>query len=255
MTTDANWCGWHIVHYNYGVSNWNLHIRRQGWASFFWNDIFSYLLALEGCTEQIVRDNSRSLFWKDNWLNGRAPMNIWPDTFLETANPNGTVKELIHWLERASFQEELEVESFLEDYNRLAGLQEEGMKWWRLSPNGLFTVKSFYTFLVDGGVRDPVSKAIWNSLCPQKVNIFNWLVWRDKILTLDNLAVIRCNKLPTTTCVLCHANCESVDHLFRHCKFVQPIWNFFLHLFGLPEPPHSMEDVWGDWWFKLRPSQ
>lgn len=112
------------------------------------------------------------------------------------------------------------------------------MKLQNLNPNGLFIVKSFYTFLIDGGIRCQVSRAIWNSLYPQKVNIFNLLVWRDKILTLENLAFRRYNKLPATTCVLCHADCEYVDHCFRHCQFMQPIWSFFLPLFGLPKP-HS----------------
>lgn len=180
-------------------------------------------------------------------------MNIWPDLFLETANPNGTVRELIHWLELAPFRENLEVERFLEASNLRAGLQKEDLKWWNLTPNGLFIVKSFYTFLIDGRVKCPISRAIWNSVCPQKVNIFNWLVWRDKILSLENLAAIKCNKLPTTTCVFCYTDSESVDHLFRHYQFVQPIWSFFLRLFGLLELPSFMVDVWGSWWFKLRP--
>ncbi|KAH7674509.1 hypothetical protein IHE45_08G078400, partial [Dioscorea alata] len=63
----------------------------------------------------------------------------------------------------------------------------------------------------------------------------------------------RCNILPTTTCVLCYAACESVDHLFILCRSVQPIWNFFLHLFGLPEISSSVEELWGMWWPNLGP--
>lgn len=44
-------------------------------------------------------------------------MNVWPDTFLESANPNGTIKDLIQCLERAPFREELDVERFLDNYN------------------------------------------------------------------------------------------------------------------------------------------
>lgn len=31
------------------------------------------------------------------------------------------------------------------------------------------------------------------------------------------------------------------------------LFGVFLHLFGLPKPSSSMEDVWASWWFKLRP--
>lgn len=51
-------------------------------------------------------------------------------------------------------------------------------------------------------------------------------------------------KLLTTTCVLYHADSESVNHLFCHCQFAKPVWNLFLQPFGLPEPLYSMEDVW-----------
>lgn len=98
---------------------------------------------------------------------------------------------------------------------------------------------NYYIFIFNKTirVRRPVYKAIWNSLCPLKVNIFNWLTWKNKILSLENLAKRRCNKLPTTTCVLCHSSCESVDHLFLHCQFPRSIWNIFLQLFDLPAAP------------------
>lgn len=95
---------------------------------------------------------------------------------------------------------------------------------WRLTGNGIFSVKSFYNFLIDGGLRCQVSRFFWRNWCPKKINLFNWLVWKNKILALENLARRICNKLPTDTCVMCHAGCKSVDHLFIHCTLAKQVW-------------------------------
>lgn len=98
---------------------------------------------------------------------------------------------------------------------------------WKLTGNGCYLVKSFYIFLQNGGLRYPVAKFFCRSCCPRKVLLFNWLVWKNRVPSLANLEKRRCNKLPTVTCVLCHAGIETMDHLFLHCSFVRPIWEFF----------------------------
>lgn len=59
--------------------------------------------------------------------------------------------------------------------------------------------------------------------CPKKINLFNWLAWDNKILTLVNLALLRCNLLPTPTCVMCHVDIETIDHLLLHCPIASHI--------------------------------
>lgn len=92
-------------------------------------------------------------------------------------------------------------------------------KRWRLAGNGQFSVKSFYNFLIDGGLRCQDVKFFLHSWCPKKVNLLNWLAWKNKLLSLERLVQRGCNRLPTDTCVLCCAGTESIDHLFVHCAF------------------------------------
>ena len=61
-------------------------------------------------------------------------------------------------------------------------------KWWSLSSKGVFTIKSFYGFLNDRGLRCYVTLTILKGVCPYKIYIFNWFVWDNKILMLKNLA-------------------------------------------------------------------
>lgn len=65
-------------------------------------------------------------------------------------------------------------------------------------------------------------------------------------MSLDNLTRRRCNYMPTPTCVMCHADVESVDHLFTLCPFASLIWSHFGQLFGLRESPYSLTELWGN---------
>lgn len=95
----------------------------------FLKGIFCCLPALRGCTEQIVRGGSKSLFWKDKWLKGRSLMNIWHDLFSQSDSPNGTIRELIYWIGLAPFREDLEVGHFLEEFTLRGDTHEEDFKW------------------------------------------------------------------------------------------------------------------------------
>lgn len=92
------------------------------------------------------------------------------------------------------------------DWRRTRRQEERDKKRWDLNGNGLFSVKSIYNFLNDGGLRCNVVDFLWKSYCLEKINIFNWLVWKNKILSLENLELRRCNKLSTVTCVMYHSN-------------------------------------------------
>ncbi|XP_039119177.1 uncharacterized protein LOC120255416 [Dioscorea cayenensis subsp. rotundata] len=135
----------------------------------------------------------------------------------------------------------------IQDRLRTARQDERDRKYWSLTGNKLFSVKSLYNFLNDGGLCCEMAKCFWKNNCPKKINIFNWMVWKNKILSLENLATRRCNSLPTTTCVMCHAGVESVDHLFLQCLVVLDVWGCFNRSLSLPGPPTSMCNLWLSW--------
>lgn len=79
------------------------------------------------------------------------------------------------------------------------------------------------------------------------INIFNWLAWDNKILTLENLILRRCNLLRTATCVMCHAYIETNDHLLLLWLGVSYIWNYFGHFFGGWGSFKNLKGLWGNW--------
>ncbi len=58
---------------------------------------------------------------------------------------------------------------------------------WRWAQSELFTVKTAYLFLQNGGVNVFFFDRLWSLKAPLKVKIFIWLVLKGRILTKDTL--------------------------------------------------------------------
>lgn len=71
---------------------------------------------------------------------------------------------------------------------------------------------------------------------------------------MENLALRRCNKLPTATYVLCHSEIETVDHIFLSCNFTRRIWEHFIRIFRLPDPSRLISSLWDSWRALVQPS-
>ncbi|XP_039123625.1 uncharacterized protein LOC120260253 [Dioscorea cayenensis subsp. rotundata] len=186
------------------------------------------------------------MFWLDNWVEGCALADICPHLFLLAQSKEETI---VDFLNRGPDPTVYYLSTVSTVLNTLHSQPSSGIdeRRWKLSSNGKFSVKTFYNFLNDGGLRCDKTKVILKGDCPKKVNLFNWLALDNKILTLDNLALRGCNVLPTTTCVMCHADVETAEHLLLHCPLATHIWTFFAHLLGARHIPRSLVDLWGDW--------
>ncbi|KAH7682405.1 Reverse transcriptase zinc-binding domain-containing protein [Dioscorea alata] len=65
---------------------------------------------------------------------------------------------------------------------------------------------------------------------------------------------MRCNRLPSTTCVLCHSDIESSDHLFLNCPVTRRIWDHFTCLFKIPKSHGRLCDLWASWRMRVLPN-
>ena len=119
------------------------------------------------------------------------PLNLWPELFKDSNLPLGSTRDPFH--------------SPHIDFGDL--------KRWDLTVIGNFSIKSFYGFVNDKGVRCQVTLDILKGLCPLKTNLFNGLAWDNRILTHKNLARRRCSSLLTMPCVLCRSASKSAGHL------------------------------------------
>ena len=63
----------------------------------------------------------------------------------------------------------------------------------------------------------PIWETIWSKYLIPKINIFQWLLLKNEILTLNNLA--RRGMVFPNSFFLCEEDLELVDHFFSQCPF------------------------------------
>lgn len=71
---------------------------------------------------------------------------------------------------------------------------------WKLSKNGIFSIKTMYLDLIDSG-SIPRSIHIWRIKVPLRIKNLTWFVHKEVILTKDNLA--KRNWLGNKSCGFC----------------------------------------------------
>lgn len=143
--------------------------------SFLWNGILQALSSFRKNLISTVRDGTSTLFWLDNWVDGCAPADIWPYLFQMSQCKEGTIKDLANWSSFVMLGDFPISRNLIDQISLHSSLEGEGgHKWWRLTTNGLFSVKSFYNFLNDGSLRCHWSPIILKGRCPKKINLSNW---------------------------------------------------------------------------------
>ncbi|XP_057770677.1 uncharacterized protein LOC130990461 [Salvia miltiorrhiza] len=101
---------------------------------------------------------------------------------------------------------------------------------WKLSPEGLFTVKTAYKAIFNQGAPPTQSKngvfsTIWNTPAMHKAKSTAWRIINGRIATCDNL-LKRNVPIPNSEmlCVFCKTHNEDADHLFFSCQMSSEIW-------------------------------
>jgi hypothetical protein len=113
---------------------------------------------------------------------------------------------------------------------------------WSLNFSGQFFVNSMYQAFIDTNVV-PNNSYLWKIKIPLKIKVFIWLVYRETILTKDNL--VKRNWHRNIKCCFCDSN-EIIHHLFFNCALAKFIWRVMNITFGLSTPIniHHVFDGW-----------
>jgi len=92
---------------------------------------------------------------------------------------------------------------------------------WSFSSNGKFSVQSLYAVINHHGVTPVYVRAVWKLTAPPRVQIFLWLLSKNKLLTRDNLAKRR--EVSDNACLFC-SEPETIHPLFFDCCIAQALW-------------------------------
>ncbi|KAL6324547.1 hypothetical protein AAG906_013359 [Vitis piasezkii] len=108
-----------------------------------------------------VRPDNRMKFWTNKWCRDRALRDLFPTLYSITSSKDAWMEDV--W---------------------------DSGSWtqvWLGSKNGNFSVKSYYSFLVNGGMTPFPHGIVWNSWASVRVSFFAWEATWARILILDQL--------------------------------------------------------------------
>nr|CAN73158.1 hypothetical protein VITISV_017219 [Vitis vinifera] len=243
--------------------NWRFANEREK----FWRHVISRKFGLEEggwVLEKLRRvmegnkEGRRVKFWKDIWWGNFALCNSFPSLYAIASSKEAWVEEFWDtsgvegaWSPRFSRPfndwEVEEVERLLLTIRgaRLIPLMEDRMMW-KVTSNGIFSVKSLYNDLSSRRAGLFPHGLIWNPSVPSKVGFFAWEASWGKVLTMDQLK--KRGWALANRCFLCCEEEESIDHILIHCSRARALWEFLFALFGVFWVlPSSARDTLIEW--------
>lgn len=176
------------------------------------------------------------MFWSDVWL-GEKPLSVqFPRLFLLTFSNNFTVAKALSdnmslirfrrvlWGETADMWYELK-----NICSRVVLNDQNDRCSWLLTKSRKFSVRSLYLALKTDQVVWKHRK-LWYAKIPLKMKVFMWLVFRNSVLTRDNLAKRNWNG-KDKSCSFCD-----------HPETVEFIWGVVRSVTGIHDIPCKIED-------------
>ncbi|XP_045791976.1 uncharacterized protein LOC123886728 [Trifolium pratense] len=186
------------------------------------------------------------------WYGNQTFCDIFPDLYAKEAIKNVKVSESLqgnglvplwkwNWSESLSVNEAQQLTELQGLFDGFS-LHNNNHDQWRWIPdsNGLFTVKSCYTYLLDlrqvelqdAHVLEAIQH-LWKSDVPSKVNVFDWRLLLNRLPTR---ATFHHHGILTShhelSCVFCFQQAEDEKHFFFSCPFSKGVWNTVLSWLG-----------------------
>jgi hypothetical protein len=109
-----------------------------------------------------------------------------------------------------------------------------------LTKNEQFSMASLYKHCAFSGVIDMRMEELWHSKIPLKVTNFVWLVYQNRVQTVDNL-IRNFFWKRDSKCSLC-LGVESVDHLIFECPVEGFVWSVIKEGMGWGRTPKSVKE-------------
>ncbi|XP_039066094.1 uncharacterized protein LOC120211665 [Hibiscus syriacus] len=226
ITTNSYWV--QLLRQKYKIQEAHPILVEKYNCSLLWRGISKIWRQLLSCLVWSVGNGNSITFWNDNWVPSLGPLRDYARDDIHadlTQKIHNFVDVHGHWDIEALSQVLIpaaipHVISVLPpDRN-----DKPDTLIWRWTPELSFTIKSAYTFLMEGNwnEKSSISKVIWSITAPQRVRMFTWLAYKEKIMTDYE----RGRRLLTNnySCPTCGAATETVIHVLRDCPPSRHMW-------------------------------
>jgi hypothetical protein len=152
-------------------------------------------------TRVTVCNGKHALFWKSSWLNGRAPVLIFPALYTHSRRKNRMVanamenenwiRDLMHDLHPTLFIEYMQLWLLIDEFNFNHNDTEEDDITWTRTASGKYSAKSAYNMHFDGSLESSFPTDIWQVCPPPPLQMQGFHLAHDPRKNLDSR--------PTTT--------------------------------------------------------
>jgi hypothetical protein len=173
-----------------------------------------------------LQDGKQIRFWEDKWLGDNTLKEQYLNLYNIVRNKSATVaKNFSTRPLNVSFRSLVaaNLQSWHHLILRLANVhlrERVDIFRWLLKHDGLFSAGSMYQAYLDSYIV-PYNNYLWKIKIPLKIKVFLWLLYREALLTKDNL--VKRNWHGNELCSFCN-NHESIQHLFFECVLAKYIW-------------------------------
>lgn len=210
-------------------------------VSFFWSQLIKIRGVFTWSTIWCVGDGSTISYWYDTCHEMPRVSNL-----VATAlQPFISLKDAWTRMQELNPHETVPTDffTFTEAADRIQ---------WKWDKSGVYSVKSIYRVLSEGGRIKCTFRETWTCKIPPSVKIFAYLVLCEKLLTRDTL---RRGMNMQLDCVLCD-NCpvESILHLLYLCLYAVTVWFEVSRITGitLMTPALTILQIWDKSWQQVR---
>jgi hypothetical protein len=203
-------------------------------GSFWWRDILKLCDLFRGIANCRIGDGSTVLFWSDLW-NDNVMQVKFPRLYSFARHKKISVSQfLLNNSLESQFHLPLSEQAYqefqsLQEYIQTIQVQQDSKDSWRyIWGSNIYTSSSFYNFPYKN-IQPPAPFVwIWDSKCCNKLRVFSWLLFMDRLNT-RNILKRKKHKLEGNNynCVLCTNNVEETAfHLFFSCPFSKECWQY-----------------------------
>jgi hypothetical protein len=220
-------------------------VTDSGSSGFLWRIINDELNTYRSITTVCVRNGAATSFWFDHWLPDGPLCSTHSALFSHTIVPNVSVQfvfqngfdlRLRPRLTNAASQQLDSLLSSLQDIHLDDG---PDVRLLKLTGRPYTTRDAYAALDTSGDANDINGRRVWETKLPNKVKVFAWLYFKDRLSTKVNLHAK--NVVDTDNCERCSRQPEDKEHVFFGCSDSASIWAT-IHMAGVPHLTDN--DAW-----------
>jgi hypothetical protein len=188
------------------------------------------VLTFAVATHASIGDGKVASFWKDSWVDGRAPFLIALKLFKASRRKCRSVAAALNggkWIldlrgrvTADSLPEFVDLWDRVRQVNLVQGTSDSFV--WHFSADGVYSSKSAYRLQFCGATSSHFVKLIWEAMAAPKCRFFGWLFAQNRLLTADRLMARRWPN--SYFCPLCRRSLETAIHLLVECPWARRVW-------------------------------